>query len=59
MDKGISNLKIDKFFENEENQDIKNNYMGAYSMDSITRFKYFYEIIKKKKWKISICNFQY
>ena len=27
MDKGLSNLEINKFFENEENQDIKNNYM--------------------------------
>ena len=36
MSKGIANLEIDKFFENEENQDLKNNYMGVYSIDSIT-----------------------
>ena len=49
MDKGITNLEINKFFENEEeNQDIKNNYMGVYSMDSITRYRNFYEIIKKR-----------
>ena len=29
MPKGIANLEIDKLFENEENQDLKNNYMGV------------------------------
>ena len=38
MSKGIANLEIDKFFENEENQDLKNNYMGVYSIDSITKY---------------------
>ena len=51
MDKGIKNLEINNFFENEENQDIKNNYMGVYSMDSITRYINFYEIIKKRNGK--------
>ena len=57
MSKGISNLEIENFFENEENQDLKNNYMGVYSIDSIARYINFYEIIKKKKWKLSFCNF--
>ena len=48
MSKGISNFEINKFFENEENQDLKNNYMGVYSIDSIARYKNFYEIIKKR-----------
>ena len=30
MDKGITILELNQFFENEENQDIKNNYMGVY-----------------------------
>ena len=38
MDKGITNLEINKFLENEENQDNKNNYMGVYSIDSINKF---------------------
>ena len=42
MDKGITNLETNKFFENEENQYIKNNYMGVYSMDSITGYINFY-----------------
>ena len=49
MDKGISNIKIEKFFNDEQNEDLKKNYMGVYSLDSITRYINFYEIIKKKK----------
>ena len=58
MDKGITNLEINKFFENEENQDIKNNYMGVYSINSITRYINFYEIIKKRntKYPLGIFN---
>ena len=44
MSKGISNFEINKFFENEENQDLKNSYMGVYSIDSIIRYLNFYEI---------------
>ena len=51
MDKGITNLEINKFFENQENQDIKRNYMGVCLMDSITKYINFYEIIKKRKAK--------
>ena len=57
MSKCISNLEIDILFENEENQDLENNYMGVYSIDSITRYINFYEIIKKRKLKIPFCNF--
>ena len=38
---GITNLEIDKLFENE---DIKKNYMGVHSIDSITRYIKFYII---------------
>ena len=51
MDKGITNLEFNNFFENEEKQDIKNNYMGGYSMDSITRYINFYKVIKKRNGK--------
>ena len=44
ISKGISNFEINKFFENEENKDLKNNYMGVYSIDSIIRYINFYEI---------------
>ena len=54
MDKGITNLEINKFFENEENQDIKNNWMRVCSIDSITRYINFYEIIKKEMHNMNL-----
>ena len=57
MSKGISNFEINKFFENEENQDLKNNYMGVYSIDSITRYINVYEIIKKRNGKYPFAIF--
>ena len=57
MDKGITNLEFNNFFENEEKQDIKNNYMGVYSMDSITRYINFYKIIKKRNEKYPFAIF--
>ena len=30
MIKGLSNFQIDDFFKNEENEDLKENYMGTY-----------------------------
>ena len=38
MDKGLSDFQIDEFFKNEKNEDLKKNYMGTYSIDSITRY---------------------
>ena len=58
MSKGISNFEIDTFFENEENQDLKNNYMGVYLIDSITRYINFYEIIKKRNGKYPFVIFR-
>ena len=57
MDKGIKILELNQFFENEENQGIKNNYMGVYSMDSIIRYIKFYEIIKKRNGKYPLTIF--
>ena len=57
MSKGISILEIKKFFENEENQDLKNNYMGVYSIDSITRYINVYKIIKKRNGKYPFAIF--
>ena len=44
MNKGLSNFQID-FFKDEENDDLKNNYMGTYSIDSISKYINFYELI--------------
>ena len=48
MNKGLSNFQINKFFKDEENEEIK-IYKGIYSMESITRYINFYELIKRKK----------
>ena len=47
MSKGISNFQIDKFFK-EQNEAMQKNYMGTYSIDSITKYIDFYSIIKKR-----------
>ena len=49
MGDGITNSQIQNFFEKEENEDIKNNYVGVFSMDYITKFIKFHELIKEKK----------
>ena len=51
MGDGISNIHIENFFQKEENEDIKKNFMGVFSMDRITKFIKFNELIReKKKW---------
>ena len=57
MNKGLTNFQIDKFFQNEENEEIKKNYMTVYPMDSITRYINFYEIIKQKNGKCPFAIF--
>ena len=57
MNKVISNLEINKFFKNKKNQDIKNNYIGVYSIDSITKYINYYEIIKKRNAKYPFAIF--
>ena len=37
MNNGLSNFQFDDFFKNEENEDLKKNYMGTYSIDSRTK----------------------
>ena len=57
MNKGSTNFQIDKFFQNEENEEIKKNYVGAYSMDSLTSYINFSEIIKRKNSKYPFAIF--
>ena len=51
MSKGISSYQIDDFFKEEKNEDLKRKYMSTYSIDSITRYINFYEIIKQRNAK--------
>ena len=48
---GINNINIEKFFDNETNDDLKRNFMGVYSSDSITKCIKFYNIIKERRAK--------
>ena len=54
---GITNWEIDKYFEKEENEDIKKNYMAVYSIDSITKYINFYDIIRKRNAKYHFAIF--
>ena len=59
MGEGISNTQIQNFFEKEQNEDIKNNYMGVFSMDFVTKYIKFHELIKEKnggKYLFAIFN---
>ena len=58
MKKGMSNFQTDDFFKDEENEDLKKNFMGTYSIDSITKYINFYEIIKWRnaKYPFAISN---
>ena len=57
MNEGVTNFQIDKFFQDKENEEIKKNYMGVYSMDSITRCINFYEMVKRKNGKYPFAIF--
>ena len=58
MDKGLSNFQIDKFSKNKENEDLKKSYMGTYSIDSITRYIHFYQIIRRRNAKYPFAIFK-
>ena len=57
MNKGISNFQIDKFFKEENNEELKKNYMGTFSIDSVTKYIDFYSIIKKRNGKYPFAIF--
>ena len=59
MGDGISNTQIQNFFQKEENEDIKNNFVGVFSMDYVTKYIKFHELIKeqrKSKYPFAIFN---
>ena len=57
MSKSVSNFQIDDFYKDEKNDDLKNNYMGTYSIDPISKYINFYEIIKKRNAKYPFAIF--
>ena len=54
---GITNIEIEKFFDDETNKDLKRNFMGVYSSDSITKYINFYDIIKERRAKYPFAIF--
>ena len=56
MSKGLSNFQTDDFFKDEENEELK-NYTSTYSIDSITKYINFYEIIKRRNAKYPFAIF--
>ena len=57
MNDGISNTQIQNFFEKEQNEDIRKNFMGVYSMDWVTKSIKFHELIKQKDGKYPFAIF--
>ena len=49
---GISNLTIEEFI-NEENDDLKNNFVGVFPSNFITHFIAFHQLIKEKRGSYS------
>ena len=54
---GITNIEIEKFFDDETNNDLIINFMGIYSSDSITKYINFYDIIKERRAKYPFAIF--
>ena len=54
---GISNIDIEKFFSNEENDDLKKNYMGVYSSKNLTRYINFHNVINERNAKYPFAIF--
>ena len=46
---GLSNVDIEKYFENESNQDLKRNVKSVISSNSMTKFINFNNILKTDK----------
>ena len=54
---GITNIEIEKSFDDETNEYLKRNFMSVCSSDSITKYINFYDIIKEKRAKYPFAIF--
>ena len=45
---GISNVTIEKFINEREDDDLKNNFVGVFSSNQIFRFINFHKLINEK-----------
>ena len=48
---GISNEEVIKFFENEKDNDLKENFVGVFLSNYINKFISFHELAKEKNKK--------
>ena len=53
----ITNIEVEKFFDDETNEDLKRNFMDVYSSDSITKYINFFNITKEKRAKYPFAIF--
>ena len=53
---GISNDEVVNFFENVEDNDIKENFVGVFPSNYINRFISFHEMSNNKKYPFVIMN---
>ena len=51
---GISHIDIEKYFKNESNEDMKRNFKGLISSNSLTRFINFQKNEKLTKHRIHL-----
>ena len=54
---GITNIEIEKSFDDETNEYLKRNFMSVCSSDSIKKYINFYDIIKEKRAKYPFAIF--
>ena len=54
---GITNIDIEKFFDNETNDGFQKKFMGVYSWDSIAKYINIYDVIKEKRAKFPFAIF--
>ena len=54
---GISNETIVKFFENETDDDLRNNFVGVFPSNYVTKFISFHKMtIEKNRYPLIIMN---
>ena len=49
MGDGISNSQIENFFQKDENEDLKKNFIGVFSMDYIKDSSNSMNLLRKRK----------
>lgn len=56
---GISNVSIEKYINEREDDDLKNNFVGVFSSNQLFRFISFHKLINEKKCSLSFYDHEY